>query len=496
MRIYFLIFFIPFILNAQSIKKNILNASSLSFRNNIYIFGLESDKNGLNFKLYKSDLNLSKLDSVKCLLEKENPEVYLDITADTLHGYLNFYLQKANNKNLATLIRYNDSLRLITKTGPFESNKINSLTTFENEIYIFKNSTYTIRTAEDSLGRQFYLNKYTVADEKKVFEYKQAWQLPLEKRNINTTHVFYANDEFVFVYVNIISGEKKGQWVLKIDAKKGQVLKGVKLNNKGDLRWYIYNSFHYDAKQKQLLIAGNIYSDDQIDMENEKFTFKNLDKQNTYFFTLMDSLGENIQRFEKTLPFIYAINKIPSKEINYYHVKIKKLDKTSSNEYVAYCNMYKSINGQLQFIYETGFFYTSNISEEAIEMNTDKIHLPLNTLKGLTSADPKDLNGKIELSNLNEFDKFLYKCPVSDIENNFDKDDLKNPKWILSSSDFNTGKKTFYDIRIGLKGAEKKTLLESSKYNHPMIYKATEDKIILFNGDKESGTVNLQIKTW
>lgn len=496
MRIYILIFFMPFILNAQSIKKNILNASSLSFRNNIYIFGLESDKTGLSFKLYKTDLMLSKVDSVKCPLDKEKPEVYLDITADTLHGFLNFYLQKVNNKNLATLIRYNDSLRFITKTGPFESNKINSLTTFENEIYTYKDATYTIRTSEDSLGRQFYLNKYTVVDEKKVFEYKQAWQLPLEKRNINTTHVFFANDEFVFVYVNIISGEKKGQWVLKIDAKKGLVLKGIKLNNKGDLRWHIYNSFHYDIKQKLLLIAGNIYSDEQINIENAKFTFKSLDKQNTYFFTLIDSLGENIQRFEKTLPFVYAANKTPNKEVNYYHVKIKKLDKTSSNGHVAYGNIYKSVNSQLLFMYETGFFYTSIISEEGLELNIDKIHLPLNNLKGLISADPKDLNGKIELSNLTEFDKFLYKGPVSDIEIQFGKDHLKNPKWILSSTDLISGKKIFYDIRIGLKGVEKKTILESSKYNHPMIYKATEDKIVLFTGDKESGTINLQIKTW
>lgn len=496
MRFYLYIFFIPFFINAQSVKKNILNASSISFRNSIYIFGLESDKAGLNFKLYKSNIGLNKMDSAKTFLEKEKAENYLDISVDTLHGYLNFYLQKANNKNQAVLIRYNDSLRLIVKSAPFESNKINSLTTFENEIYTYKNSTYTIRTSEDSLGRQFFLNKYTVVDEKKVFEYKQTWQLPLEKRNINTTHVFYADNEFVFVYVNIISGEKKGQWVLKIDAKSGTVLKGIKLSPKGDPRCFIYNAHHYDTKNKTLLVTGNAYTDEQIDFENGKFTFKNLDKQNNYFFTVIDSTCENIQRLEKTIPFVFAVNKSVTKEVFSYHVKVKELNKTGNGEYKASCSVYKSLNNQLTFLYESSFNYTLSMSEEGLELYADKLHLPLCNLKGFTSGDPKDLNGKIELVRVNEFDKFLYKWPVSDMETHFGKDDLKNPKWILSTSNLISGINTFHDVRIGLKGAEKKTILESSKYNHPIIYKVAGDKIILFSGDKETGAASLQIKTW
>lgn len=77
-----------------------------------------------------------------------------------------------------------------------------------------KNSTYTIRTSENSLGKQFYLTKYDVISNQKPFEYKQAWQYPLEKRNINTTHVFYADSEVVFIYVTILSGDRKMQWIL------------------------------------------------------------------------------------------------------------------------------------------------------------------------------------------------------------------------------------------------------------------------------------------
>lgn len=130
MRLILFIFFFPFFVFGQSVNRALLKSNSLSFRNNIYVFGFVQDKNDLNFKLYKASSDLSKLDSISNTLGKEKAENLLEITADTLHGYLNFYFQKVNSKNLASLLRYNDSLRLITKVENFESNKINSLTTF------------------------------------------------------------------------------------------------------------------------------------------------------------------------------------------------------------------------------------------------------------------------------------------------------------------------------------------------------------------------------
>jgi len=200
LRSFLFILLFPVFVSGQSLSRSLIKSNSLFFRNNIYVFGFTQDKNELIFKLYRSSSDLLKLDSVNTLIGKEKAENLLEITADTLHGYLNFYFQKVNSKNLATLVRYNDSLKLITKVENFESNKINSLTTFENEIYTYKNSTYTIRTSEDSLGKQFYLTKYSVITPAKPFEYKQIWQYPLEKHNINTTHVFYADSEMVLIY--------------------------------------------------------------------------------------------------------------------------------------------------------------------------------------------------------------------------------------------------------------------------------------------------------
>ena len=496
MRFLIYIFLLPFISLSQNITLPLLKANSFAFKNNIYVYGFEKGKSELQFKVYKTGMELKKVDSALVSLGKENPESYLEISADTLHNYLNFYFQRSNNKNLATLIRLNDSLRLITKVVNFESNKINSLTTFENEIYTYKNSTYTIRTSEDSLGKQFYLSRYDVLSDKKPFEYKFTWQYPLEKRNINATHVFYANDAILFMYVNIISGDKKGQWILKLDAKTGSVIKGIKLNAKGDTRTNVYNTYHYDTKTKQLLVAGNIYTEDQIDLEENKYAFTNLNKQNTYFFTTIDSLCENISRNEKTVPFAFNVLKPASKEVVYYHVKIKALWKNGESDYGAYCSLYKSNGTDLLFLYETGFYINCILNETDIEFYADKIQMALNTLPNLVNKDLKDINGKIELKTTSELDKLLYKCPIADVEKCFGKDDLKNPKWIIASTDINTAKKTFYKITIGKKGPEHKILLENSKYNHPEIYCVTNEKLILFNTNSDQTGFTLALTAW
>ena len=298
MRFILFILLFPVFTFSQSINRSLLKANSLFFRNNIYVFGFVQDKNDLVLKLYKASADLTRLDSVTNLIGKEKAENLLDITSDTLHGYLNFYLQKINSKNSASLVRFNDSLKLITKAENFESNKINSLTTFENEIYTYKNSTYTIRTSEDSLGKQFYLTKYDLITPLKPFEYKQVWQYPLEKRNINTTHIIYADSEIVLIYVTIYSGEKSGQWILKVNAKNGSIVKGIKLNTKGDERNYLYSGFDYDLKSKELFIAGNIYTKQQVDFESKNFAFTNLNKQNVFFFIRIDESGEVVSRDE------------------------------------------------------------------------------------------------------------------------------------------------------------------------------------------------------
>jgi hypothetical protein len=491
---------LPVMLFGQNISRNLLKANSLFFRDHIYVYGFIQEKNELYFKTFRISADLTKIDSVSNSLGKEKIEEQLEISADTLHGFLNFYFQKSNSKNLATLLRFDKDLKLIAKAENFESNKINSLTTFENEIYTFRNSTYTIRTSEDSLGKQFFLTKYDVISHLKPFEYKMSWQYPLEKRNINTTHIFYADSQLVLVYVTIISGDKKGQWILKINAGNGSIIKGIKLNAKGDERSYVFNAFDYDPISGEIFVVGNIYTKQQFDPEAKTHTFTNLNKQNTFFFITINT-DEVMGRAEKNIPITYSASPAPkaagAKPLpNYYHLKIKELKKTDKTNYTAYCDVFKTVGTQLLFLFETAFTINISLVETEVDTEQSKIFNILQPFPNLVNSDPKDINGKIELKSISEFDRLLYMKPIADVEKEIGKDENKNPKWIIARNDIKTGRNSFYKLGLGVKGLENKLILEGSKYDHPNVYKIKNDKVLLYNYNSETGYFSLSATNW
>lgn len=491
-----ILIFIPLLINAQSFKRNLEKANSFYYKDRVYVFGYVQNKNEVDFKLYKTNSSLTIIDSALFSLGKDKTENYLEITADTLHNYLNFYFQKADSKNKASLLRLNDSLKLVTKVENFESTKINSLTSFEDEKFSFQNSTYIVRSSQDSLGKQYFLTRFDVMNFQKPFEYQSKWQFPFEKRNINTVHVFYADTNLLFVYVNVTAGSKSGQWVLKLNNKTGQLISGTKLNHIGDTRHLLPTSFNYNKKTKELLAVGNIYTTQQINFTDKAHSFLNLEKQNTFFFYKIDSVGDVVSRNEKIYPIILVANKTNLKQVFYYHLKIKELKRRSDTEYSAYCSVYKTTGQELVFLYGTGFYFNFSISEMGLEINFDKLLDNLSVLQNFVTNDAKDINGKMEITSAIEFDKLLMKWPLADVEKHFGKDDIGLPKWILNKSDVKTGNSTFYLVSMGKKGLESKIILESSKYNHPNIYKISNEKLLLFNFDATNSVFEISQGNW
>jgi hypothetical protein len=490
-----LFIFLPFLINAQSFTRALQKSNSFVYRNHVYAFGLEQNKNEVSFKIYKISKTLLKADSLIVPLAKGKVENYLDITADTLHHYFNFYFQKADSRNQASLLRLNDSLKLVAKVDNFDATKINGLTSFEDEKYTYKNMIYVIRTSEDSLGKQFYLNQYEVKDVTKPFDYSNKWQFAFEKRHIKTAHVFYADQEIVYVYVNVISGEKVGQWVLKINSQSGNLIKGMRISIKDDKRSFLMSNFYYDKKIRELLVTGLVYNQQQLDLAAKTFNFISLNKQNTMFFTLIDSMDQIITKQEKAIPIVLPPSQAKAKEVGQYQVRIKELKKDEDGNYKAYFDLYKSLGSTLSFLYETGGFFSFAISEAGLDLKQEKLYSNLATLPNLVVKDPKEITGKMELLSINEFDRFLYSWPITDVEKFYAIDELNNPKWILSKTDLKTTTTSFYQVGIGKKGIEHKVVLESSKYNHPNIYKVDDSKLILFNSD-QGGAFTLNVLTW
>lgn len=492
----FIFLLFPVLLQAQSFRASLQRANSLYFHNSLFVFGYAQNKMEAAFKIYKLSNNLGHADSLSVNLGKEKAESFLEISADTLHGHLDFYFQKVNSKNHASLIRLDDSLKIIARSDNFDVTKINGLSSFEDEKYVSGNSLYLVRTSEDSLGKQFYLDRFVVSDFKKPYEYTSKWQFPFEKRHIKTAHVFYADTLVALIYVHVLTGEKTGQWILKLNSKTGELIKGTKLNAKGDKRHYLFSHYNYDRKTKSLLAAGTIYTPQQINFETGVFNFNGLAKQCTFFFVAIDSLGEVQQREEKNFPLAIPPNP-KSKQAFFYHPKIREIKKTPESEYKIYCDLYKSSAQDLVFLYETGFSFKLSLSEMGADIAADKLFMNLSTLPNFLTADPKDINGKFELKSIREFDRMLYSKPIADVENYFGKDDLGNPKWILNKTDVKTGNKTYYLVKVGQKNAlEHKVLLENSKYNHPFIYRLSNEKLLLFNTAADNSGFEVMVSGW
>lgn len=277
--------------NGQSVTKSLINPNSFYFKEHIYVFGYQQKPKQLQFKCYRFSKSLLLKDSNEVNLGNYTPEQFLEITSDTLHTVLNFYFQLANQKNAVSLFRLNDTLGKICFTENYDGNHINSLTAFDDEKFISNNDLYLVRTNTDTSGKQFYVSKYQLKSINQPFEYDFKWQFALDRKFIHRASVIFSDTNFVLIYVNVSEGLKKGQWILRLNAKTGELIRGTKLNLKGDMRHFLMSNYSYDLKQKTIDIIGSIYQNATIDFKNGTTDFKNSAKTHQLFLIQIDSLG-------------------------------------------------------------------------------------------------------------------------------------------------------------------------------------------------------------
>ena len=262
-------------IDSQSITKPLIHPHSFYFKQHVYVFGFQQKPKELQFKCYRYSNALQLKDSTEVNLGNYKPEQFLEITTDTLHSVLNFYFQLANQKNVVSLFRLNDTLGKIGFTENYDANHINSLTAFDDEKFISTNDLYLVRTSIDTSGKQFFVSKYQLKSITQPFEYDFKWQFALDRKFIHRASVVYSDTNFVLVHVNVSDGLKKGQWLLRLHAKTGELIKGTKLNLKGDTRHFLMSNYSYDLKLKTVDIIGSIYPNETIDFKKETSDFKN-----------------------------------------------------------------------------------------------------------------------------------------------------------------------------------------------------------------------------
>ncbi len=462
----------------QSIKRNLLSANVFMYQQKIYVYGYEQNKTDLNFKCFSYSKSLQLKDSIIYKLGKYTPSDYVDISVDSLHEVLNFYFQLANQKNVVSLVRCDSTLHIIASANNFDANRVNALSIFDDEKYYYKNSLYIIRSVDtDTAGNQFYLTKTTIKSINKPFEYDYNWQFAFERRYIHRAAIIYADTAEVVVYANVNGGIKKGQWILRINANKGTLIKGTKLNPKSDTRHFLYSNSLYNKQTKSIDVIGSIYDASMIDFTSKAYNFTNQAKAHKLFLITIDSAGMIEQRVEK--PLALPIQTKTPDGLKSFHVKVREFTKLPDNSFLVWLDMYEmSLTNTLTYYASWQMSFVPN--DVDYELKQTKLTLPLKAFPTLISYQNGDAYGKFYLKDISEYDKFKYKFIKNSVLIKSDVDDIGQTSYVFKKVNILNSTKTFNYVFTGKKGLENKTIFKSEQGQKANLFFSNKTKYLSF----------------
>ncbi len=490
--IFIVLIAVSSLLKGQAIKQNLLLANALPFHHNIYTYGYEQTKANLVFKCYAYNYQLKLQDSVLYDLGKHTTADYLQISVDTLHDVLNFYFQLANQKNLVSLLRVNDTLAKMASAENYDANHINSLTAFDDEKYAYKDDMYIIRTNTDTAGKQFYLSKYHVKDMTKPFEYDYKWQYAFERKFIHRASVVYADSNQVIVYTHVFDGLKKGQWILRINANTGEIIKGTKLTAKGDARYFLMSNVIVSNKGKNIDVIGSIYDAAMIDFKAKTQNFTNQSKAHKLFLVCIDSVGDVLTRAEKQFPLPIQTKSVEG--LKSFHVKVREFKKLKDTNFDIWLDVYEQ-SKPLQFCYYSSWHIDIAPDDVDFAFTPSKFLISTTAIPGYISFEKGDTYGKFILNDISEYDKFKYQKPLNPFVITTGIDDLGNSTFLLKKTTLMTATKSYNYITMGKKALENKVILKSEQGQKASIYFYKKNGYISFTTNTANTEFELKLNT-
>ena len=439
--------FLSLSFSAQTPERPIASANSQFFNGNIYIFGITNRDNKSILLIYKLNNKAEASDSLLAENGKSKADDFLQLSSDTLHDFLNIYLQKkvagnsADNKKSITIYRINKAFKIIAVIENVDVARLNSISAFENEIYYFKKNVFTIKSINDSSGKQFYLNKYKLKNDLDKFEYDQAWQFPFERKHIHCVHIAYADSSTILLYVVIITGSKRGEWILKINANSGLLKRATKLNIMGDYSYYSFGKIIYDTALKQIFVTGQKFLETDFNQQENKLKLCGKAFVNIYLAQI-DSVGDCISKESFKIPvneIKSAVNKTPTN----YLIRANNFSLNNIGEFIIETEIYKGYQNKLCYNYCNSLILKIIKNEDHLTLEKAIITAHPMVEKFYINNDALDMNGKLCVDSISEFEKLYYKSITFNVKSYFKMDDSNNPLWLLRKSDSKNGKQNY-----------------------------------------------------
>lgn len=466
-------------------------ANTQLYGGNLYTYGLKLNS---TFCIYKLDFNFTVLDSSTIELTKGAVEHYLQCWSDTLHGYLNIYLQKKEKKELS-IFRLNKKFEL-TKIENTEIARLNNTSLFSSETYYFNNSVYSVKTESDTSGKQFYLNKYSLKSVTENFDYTFKWQFPFERKNIHSAHLFYATKMHVYLFVTVFGGLKNGQWILKLDAENARLVKATKVNDKADNSSYLFGDFLVDKTLGSILFIGQKLKDSEINYRENKLS--PIPALTTLYSFQIDSLGEISGKQDFKIPVVdLKLSKSGSKkDLSFYMLKLGQLTKNETGDLVFNGDVYKTAKGNPCYLYSNTISFTLKAAEEnlfTLEQNTIQPNIQLEDF--YFTNDKLDVNGRLCGDSTVAVEKLFFGSPGFPVKQVFKTDSEKNPIWILSKHLVKNNSVNYSFLNPVKKIYQITKIEELSEALNPLFISLTQNSFLI-SSQTEEGKYQLKLYNW
>lgn len=465
---------------SQVINKPLLNSKSVLYKEHVYVYGFKHDLN-TTFTCFKYNQNLQLVDSLEYNLGKTKASEYLEIESDTLHNSLLFYFQLKNESKKVSVLRINSNLLVQSFSEDVNANHIKSVSLFGEEPYYVNDYLFSITQSKDTLSNQFYLTRYSLLSNTKQFEYQYNWQYAFERQYIQSIKIIYHDSSYLYLSALVNAGLKQGQWLLKVGIKKGELIKAIKLNAKGENLQYLITHCIKIPKESSLLLIGNVLTNKQIDFENNTINFGLAQKKSELCIINIDSTFEITKRWIQQIELPLSISKmalnhsVHLKSINVMQHKLNSITLTSDvfvlqNNAMSYVSSWifevSDLNTEIQFTPQA-FYMLPNINEKSLE-------LP-NNIKSVSTA--------------NEFYNFITNskkspCLYHGLKNNI-------PTYYFLKR--NVAKNTFVlqKFYLGTKAIDKKDVSEHQASEFPSVY--VLKNALIFNRNNATNSFNLII---
>ncbi|MDI1354915.1 MAG: hypothetical protein PSX36_08355 [bacterium] len=474
----------------QSLELQLQHANSQKFTGSLYVYGFKNGEKNAVVAIYRLDSLLNKTDSSFLDIGKVSTADFLDLYSDTLHNFLNIYLQE-KEKKLVSILRFNRLFEKVALINSVDVARLNSAGVFANDVLYEGQNVYAIKIEGDSTGKQFFLNKYTLKSEFQNFEYTFKWQFPFERKNVESAHIFFTTSKHVYLFVHR-SGEMPGQWVLQIDAQTGKFVRGSKLNEKNETNTYEYTTSLFEAKKRSLVLFGQKFNDKELKAGDQKLSFTSQSQVNL-FFAEIDSSGEVKTRQEFKIPIISQKGEQTNSEG--FILRMPSIQRNKFGDYLVEADLFK-----LQFPDEC-FRYVNTLplifksSEEKLVLQKTTINSNKNIDDLYATRDKMDKNGRLCYEDNFYHDRLFFQRLISPGKLAFKTDTGQQPMWVLIKSDPKKNKIHYFVLRPKPKiyQLEKTASIESS--SRPNFITLSPSRFVITR-QVDSGKYELKLYNW